>query len=95
VRERAARGTTHDGQVDDVVAEHLAIILPHFQSIALAAKSGLLDRDIILSARYGTMKAIWETYGPYVKEKRIEIKPPRLAGLGLLPGQSDNGLLLY
>lgn len=41
----------------------LAIILPHFQSIALAAKSGLLDRDIILSARYGSMKSIWDNYG--------------------------------
>jgi hypothetical protein len=78
VREYAARREPNDGQVDDAVAEHLAIILPHFQSIALAAKSGLLDRDIILSARYGTMKGIWEAYGAYVRAKRVQLNRPLL-----------------
>lgn len=78
VREHAARRPTQTGEVDGAVAEHLAIILPHFQSIALAAKSGLLDRDIILSARYGTMQAIWAAYGAYVRAQRTELNRPLL-----------------
>jgi hypothetical protein len=78
VREYAAGGTQVDGKIDDAVADHLAIVLPHFQSIALAAKSGLLDREIILSARYGSMKAIWASYGPYVRAKRVELDRPLL-----------------
>jgi hypothetical protein len=79
VREHAVRTKMlSDAKVDDAMAEHLAIILPHFQSIALAAKSDLLDRDIILSARYGSMNAIWENYGPYIREKRRELNRPLL-----------------
>ena len=79
VREHAANSKPQgECKVDDAVAQHLAVILPHFQSIALAAKNGLLDRDIILSARYGSMKAIWESYGPYVRAKRVEFDRPLL-----------------
>jgi hypothetical protein len=79
VRQDAARSKVQgECRVDEALAEHLAIILPHFQSIALAAKNGLLDRDIILSARYGSMKAIWDGYGPYVRAKRIELNRPLL-----------------
>jgi hypothetical protein len=78
VREHTARRKPGEAQVDDVVAAHLAIILPHFQSIALAAKCGLLDRDIILSARYGSMHAIWTAYGGYVRAKRDEFNRPLL-----------------
>ena len=79
VREHAARSRVQgECKVDDALAGHLAIILPHFQSIALAAKSGLLDRDIILSARYGSMKWIWDNYGPYVRTKRLEFGRPLL-----------------
>jgi hypothetical protein len=79
VREHAARSKAQgECTVDAALAEHLAIILPHFQSIALAAKSGLLDRDIILSARFGSMKTIWETYGSYVRAKRLELDRPLL-----------------
>jgi hypothetical protein len=79
IRQHAARikaGAEH--RVDDAMAEQLAVVLPHFQSIALAAKSGLLNRDIIVSARYGTMKTIWDAYGPYVKSQRIELGRPLL-----------------
>jgi hypothetical protein len=65
-------------KVDAGLEEHLAVVLPHFQSIALAAKSGLLDRDIILSARYGSMQSIWESYGPYIEGKRRAFNRPLL-----------------
>ena len=68
----------HRGEVDGAIAEHLAIILPHFQSIALAAKSGLLDRDIMIGARYGTMQAIWKRYGRYVADLRDQLERPLL-----------------
>ena len=64
--------------VDEAMAERLAVVLPHFQSIAMAAKSGLLNRDIIISARYGTMLTIWECYEPYVKVQREELGRPLL-----------------
>jgi hypothetical protein len=60
------------------VAEQLAVVLPHFQSIALAAKSGLLNRDIIISARYGTMQTIWDCYGSYVEKQRKQLDRPLL-----------------
>lgn len=79
VREHGARSKVQgEYKVDSAIADHLAIILPHFQSIALAAKNGLLDRDIILCARYGSMKSIWDNYGPYVREKRLELDRPLL-----------------
>jgi hypothetical protein len=79
VREHAANiKAGGECQVDDVMAERLAVVLPHFQSIALASKSGLLNRDIIISARYGTMKTVWDCYGPYVKSQRIALNRPLL-----------------
>ena len=77
VREHAqpSKGKT---QVDPAVAERLAIILPHFQSIALATKNDLLERDIVLSARYGSMKAIWDNYYHYVVAQRRELGRPLL-----------------
>ena len=79
VREHAARiKAGGECKVDDATAERLAVVLPHFQSIALAAKSGLLNRDIIISARYGTMKTVWECYAPYVKSQRVELGRPLL-----------------
>ena len=65
-------------KLDEAVAERLAVILPHFQSIALAANKGLLDRDIVLSARYGSMKWIWDNYGSYVRAQRRDLNRPLL-----------------
>lgn len=65
-------------KVDEAVAERLAIVLPHFQSIALATRNRLLDRDIVLSARYGSMKSIWESYRHYVEAQRKELERPQL-----------------
>lgn len=77
LRARAAQ----DGDrlaVDDTLAEDLAVTMPHFSAIALAANKGLLDREIILQARYASMRAIWSSYGSYLKQRGELLKRPLL-----------------
>ena len=72
------KSTDVDAPVDAGLETHLAVVLPYFQSIALAANSGLLDREIMLKARYGSMKSVWEGLLPYIARKRLELGRPFL-----------------
>ena len=56
----------------------MALLLPYFQSIALAANQGMLDRSVLLRARYGTMKTVWEHFRPDVEAKRRALDRPLL-----------------
>ena len=67
-----------DIKTDETVAEDLAVTMPHFSAIALAANSGLLDRDIILRARYASMHSIWKSYGPHLTARSSELGRPLL-----------------
>ena len=79
VREQAARVKAGEKcKVDAAMAERLAVVLPHFQSIALASQTGLLNRGILISARYGTMQTIWNCYQEYVEEQREQLDRPLL-----------------
>lgn len=75
-----ARAAQADGEVivDDQLAEDLAITMPHFSAISLATNKGLLDRDIILQARYASMRAIWASYGRHLDERSARLKRPLL-----------------
>ena len=65
-------------KVDDTLAEDLSVTMPHFSAIALAANSGLLDRDIILQARYASMRSIWRSYGPHLAARSTGLGRPLL-----------------
>lgn len=56
----------------------MALLLPYFQSIALAASQGMLDRDVLLKARYGTMKAVWDHFSADIEAKRVALARPLL-----------------
>ena len=72
---------TSDGQsvITDAAREQsMALLLPYFQSIALAANQGMLDRNILVIARYGSMKAVFEHFRADIERRRVALDRPLL-----------------
>src|SRR5262245_62078587 len=64
--------------VDNDLEQHLTLLLSYFQSIAVAANHHMLNERILLIARYGSMKTIWDFFYPYVERKRRDLGRPLL-----------------
>ncbi|HXF54503.1 MAG TPA: hypothetical protein VNK52_10310 [Hyphomicrobiaceae bacterium] len=74
-----ARYKSYDqSRIDADTERSLDILLAYFQSIAVAAKYHMLNDEIVLIARYGSMRSLWDFYRPYVEGKRLQLGRPLL-----------------
>ncbi|MGH6816239.1 MAG: DUF4760 domain-containing protein [Hyphomicrobiaceae bacterium] len=65
-------------RLDDELERHVTLLLSYFQSVAVAANNRMLNEKILLIARYGSMKTIWDFFHPYIEQKRRQLDRPLL-----------------
>ena len=64
--------------VDEEFKESVIVLMAHYNNLAVAASHRMLDAQVLLVSRYGSMKLVWDICAPYVATRRVQLGRPLL-----------------